>query len=99
MQAYTVDGRIPVKTARQKPVKALEHSSALLWQALETDDSDLIDWCINNTEIPDNIPPTHLNALLQALSDRFFVFSSEIVLEWIFHIICANKDVLKQSEY
>lgn len=79
---------LPVQDGRhisQKPrvLTRNESSNNLLTQGLETNDMNLLDWCIENTDPPTDISLQHLAHLLSYLNARYWVFSNALYLEWI----------------
>ena len=97
MQGITLDGRLAA--AVQPPVVSahLQDSNSLLLQAIETEDHELLDWCIENAQ-PTSVPASHLAPLIYHLSARFIVFSDVKVMDWLQYLLYAqHRDILTDS--
>jgi hypothetical protein len=60
-----------------------EEVNNVLTQALETNDTTLLDWCIESSDPPTDISLPHLAHLLNFLIGRYWVFSNPLCLNWI----------------
>mmetsp|Transcript_24235 Transcript_24235/g.43098 ORF Transcript_24235/g.43098 Transcript_24235/m.43098 type:complete len:166 (-) Transcript_24235:2403-2900(-) len=84
----SVDGRtLPPTGILQRPSGS---ESSLLLQALETEDHELFDWCVENLPVPTDVPLTYLNALVQNLANRFVSFSDAKVFNWLKTVLYRN---------
>ena len=90
------DGRL--QNHRPLPLQRNNESSSVLIQALETSDTDLLDWCIENKSPPDEISLSHLAHLLNFLSSRYWVYSQTKVLAWIHTLLVCNISRLHKLE-
>lgn len=84
----SVDGRtLPPTGHAQRPSGS---ESSLLFQALETEDHELFDWCVENLPVPTEVPAGYLNSLVQNLANRFVSFSDAKVFDWLKAILYRN---------
>ena len=94
MQGITLDGRLAAPVLAPVVSNHLQDSNSLLLQAIETEDHELLDWCIENAQ-PASVPSSHLAPLIYHLSARFIVFSDDKVMEWIqFLLYSQHRDIL-----
>jgi len=79
------------------PLEPQENSSLLL-QAVQTQDWELLDWCLENVEPPREMPSSYTQTLIQFLLGRYWVHASPQALEWIRSLLTHNAHSLKGSE-
>ena len=72
--------------------------SSMLVQALETNDTEMLDWNIENTSPPRDISSPHLAHLLSYLSAKYWVHSNPKALVWIQFLISCNSNKINRNE-
>lgn len=72
--------------------------SSVLIQALETNDTELLDWNIENTPPPRDISSPHLAYLLSYLSAKYWVHSNPKALAWMQSLISCNSSKINRNE-
>lgn len=96
MAASIQDGRL--QNHKQPALQRTEENGSLLVQALETNDADLLDWCVENTSPPKELSSLHLSHLLHFLASRFWVYSTFSSLNWIHSLLASNIQKMHHAE-
>jgi hypothetical protein len=95
MEIDIQDGRLQYYSP--EPIET-NNQSSVLTQALETNDTGLLDWCIENTSPPKELSLSHLAHLITFLSSRYWVYSNPKALAWISFLMSHNFNKLHKLE-
>lgn len=90
------DGRLI--THKLGALERSEETNSIVFQAVETLDGELLDWCIENMNPPVDVPASVIQHLIYFLAGRFWVHSDPKALSWIKSVIMNNKLKIKGNK-